>query len=190
MKRRTPLSPAQSAAYTTGRTLLVLDSWRRHSDAPVELDRAMLIDFAVQYPRSISSLIPTVPPIVRAHGIEQGDLGDLFAMRRLATLREDFTSVISILVAKLLVDETSQEKNASATSFRITDIGREAAATFTSPLALAIRALAEAASMAWKRRNTDDLRAEIRHAIPDSSRDAAELARPVDFLEDVDVAQD
>ncbi len=182
MRRRTPLSPAQSAAYTAGRTLLVLDSWARHSDSPIELDRAMLIDFAVQYPRSISGLIPTVPAVVRAHGIEQGDLGDLFATRRLATLREDFIAVVSLLVGQRLVDE--QERAGAASAFRINKIGRDAAAGFSSSLSLAIRALAEAACLAWKRRNTDDLRSEIRRALPDSSRDAAELARPIDLLEE------
>jgi hypothetical protein len=184
MKRRTPLSPAQTAAYTSGRTLLVFDSWARHSDIPIEVERAMLIDFAVQYPRSISSLIPTVPAIVRAHGIDEGDLGDLFAMRRLATLREDFIAVLSLLVGQMLVEEAGRTNNANISAFQISAEGRKAAGRFSSSLAVAIRALAEAASLAWKRRNTEDLRSEIRNALPDWSRNAAELTRPVDLLED------
>lgn len=184
MKRRTPLSPAQAAAYTSGRTLLVFDSWARHSDTPIELERAMLIDFAVQYPRSISSLIPTVPGIIRAHGIDEGDIGDLFAMRRLSTLREDFIAVLSLLVGQVLVDEAERRDNASASAFRINVAGREVAGRFSSSLAVAIRALADTACLAWKRRNTEDLRSEIRDALPDWSRDAAELTRPVDLHED------
>ena len=46
MKKRVPLSPSQAAAFTMGRTLLVFESWAHHSDSPVELERAMLIDFA------------------------------------------------------------------------------------------------------------------------------------------------
>lgn len=181
MRKRVPLSPGQAAAFTMGRTLLVFESWARHSEVSVELERAMLIDFAVQYPRSIASLLPTVPPIIRAHGIDQADLGDLFAVRRLATLREDFSTVLVMLTSRHLVDEGVKSSSAA---FTITAEGRHAASAFSSPLALAIRALADALCMAWKRSSVDSLRSQIRDALPDASRDASELGRAVALQED------
>src|SRR5678816_3531103 len=99
------LSPAQSASFGMGRTLLVFESWARVVAAPIELERAMLVDFAVQYPRSIGALVPAIPGIIRGYGIDQGDLGDLFATRRFQTLREVFASTLALLIARRLVDE-------------------------------------------------------------------------------------
>jgi hypothetical protein len=179
--KKVPLSPGQAAAFAMGRTLLVFESWVRHTEAAIELERAMLIDFAVQYPRSIASLLPTVPPIIKAHGIDQADLGDLFAVRRLATLREDFSTVLVMLTSRHLVDE---QVRASSAAFTITSEGRHAASAFSSPLALAIRALADALCLAWRRSSVETLRSQIRDALPDSSRDASELGRAVALRED------
>ena len=118
--RRSSIRCLRGWAHPTRARELGTAFGRPHRDRPGD----MLIDFAVQYPRSISTLIPTVPGIVRGHGIEEGDLGDLFATRRLATLREDFIAVISLLVGKRLVDE--EDRGTGGSAFRITKIGREA----------------------------------------------------------------
>lgn len=184
MKRRVLLSPAQSASFSMGRTLLVFGSWARVVSAPIELERAMLVDFAVQFPRSIGALVPAVPGIIRGYGIDQGDLGDLFATRRFQTLREVFASTLALLIARRLVDEVPRTDSSAATLLVLTGEGRTAAQAFSTPLALAIRSLAEAACMSWRRRNIDDLRRALGDALPNTAREAAELMRPISLGED------
>lgn len=179
MKRRVPLSPAQSASFSMGRTLLVFESWARLFGAPIELERAMLIDFAVQYPRSIGALVPAVPGIVRGYGIDQGDLGDLFATRRFQTLREVFSSTLVLLIARHLIDEVPRTEAMASTLLAITQAGRTAAQAFSTPLALAIRSLSEAICTSWHRRNADDLRRTLGDVLPNTSREAAELMHPI-----------
>lgn len=184
MKQRVLLSPAQSASFAMGRTLLVFESWARVASAPIELERAMLVDFAVQYPRSIGMLVPAVPSIIRGYGIDQGDLGDLFATRRFQTVREVFASTLALLIARRLVDEVPRTETAAATLLLVTGEGRAAAQLFSTPLALAIRSLAEAVCMSWRRRNTDELRRALGDALPNTAREAAELMSPVSLGED------
>jgi hypothetical protein len=173
------LSPSQQAAYTMGRSLLVIDGWARMTDAPIEFERAMLIDFAVQYPRSLGELVPTLPGIVRAHGLEQGDLGDLFATRRLSTLRETFSTTAGLLLGRQLLDEATRDQESSGTLLVITEAGRAAAQSLCTPLAFGVRAMAEAICVAWRRRNTNDLRRALRENLPDESLNAADLMTPI-----------
>src|ERR1700733_10303480 len=105
MKQEALLSPSQQAAYTMGRSLLVMDAWSRMTAGPIEFERAMLIDFALQYPRSVGSLVPSLPAITRAHGIDQADVGVLFAIRRLSGLRESFSLTAGLLLGRNLIDE-------------------------------------------------------------------------------------
>lgn len=58
MRRRIPLSPTQSVAFAMGRVLIAFNNWSRDADAALDVERAMLIDFAVQHPRSIRALVP------------------------------------------------------------------------------------------------------------------------------------
>lgn len=167
-----------------GRTLLVFESWARVVAAPIELERAMLVDFAVQYPRSIGAIVPAVPGIVRGYGLEEGDLGDLFAQRRFQTLREGFTSTLALLLARRLVDEAPRTDAGSLTLLIVTGEGRAAARSLSTPLALAIRSLAEAVCTSWRRRNTDDLRRALGDALPDTAKEAAELLRPIELGEE------
>jgi hypothetical protein len=183
VKRCVLLSPSQSASFAMGRILLVFESWARIVAAPIELERAMLIDFAVQYPRSIGALVPALPGIVRAYGIDQGDLGDLFATRRLQTIREAFTSTLSLLIARNLIDEILRN-DSTATQLRVTERGRTAAQSFSTPLALAIRSLSEAVCTSWRNRNTDGIRDALGYALPNTAQEAAELTRPVSLGED------
>lgn len=183
MKQRVLLSPAQSASFAMGRTLLVFESWARIVAAPIELERAMLVDFAVQYPRSIGALVPAIPGIIRGYGIDQGDLGDLFATRRFQTLQEVFASTLALLIARRLVDEVPRAETSTVTQLTVTDAGRTAARAFSTPLALAIRSLAEAVCTSWRRRNTDDLRRALGDALPNTAREAAELMRPISLGE-------
>jgi hypothetical protein len=182
--KRVLLSPAQSASFSMGRTLLVFESWARQVSTPVELERVMLIDFAVQYPRSIGALVPAVPGIIRGHGIDAGDLGDLFAMRRFATIRELFSSTVALLNARRLIGEVPRTGTTTSTLLQITGEGLGAAQSFVSPLALAIRSLADAICLSWRRRNADELRRALGDALPNTSRDAAELMRPTSLRED------
>jgi hypothetical protein len=168
-----------------GRSLLVMDAWAKMTAEPIEFERAMLIDFALQYPRSIGTLVPSVPSITRAHGIERADLGDLFAMRRLSTLRESFSVTTGLLIGRRLVDEGPRVQEDTATMLLITLSGREAARLMSTPLAIALRALAEATCTAWRRRNTTDLRRELRESLPDESLTAADLMNPI-HLDEVD----
>jgi len=178
------LSPAQSASFAMGRTLLVFESWARIVTAPIELERAMLVDFAVQYPRSIGALVPAVPAIIRGYGIDQGDLGDLFATRRFQTVREVFASTLALLIARRLIDEVPGTEMSAATLLTVTVEGRAAAQSFSTPLALAIRSLAEAVCASWRRRNTDDLRRALGDTLPNTALEAAELMRPISLGED------
>jgi hypothetical protein len=175
MKRRVVLSPTQSGAYTMGRTLLVFDAWERQIGTPIDIDRAMVIDFAVQHPRSLGDLAP-VASIAAAHGLGQSDLADLFAQRHLGTMRERFTFAVTQLVARRLVEEV--RTSGSVTQFRITDLGREAAGAFSSSLAIAIDAICSRLCEAWQRRRVDDILRDLRQTLPDESRTLAHLAEP------------
>jgi hypothetical protein len=184
MRRRVLLSPAQSASFAMGRTLLVFESWAQQVASPIELERAMLVDFAVQYPRSIGALVPALPSIVRAYGIDQGDLGDLFAIRRFSTIREFFSSTVALLISRRLVDELPRTETRTSTMLALSSSGREAAQRFTTPLALAIRSLSDAVCLSWRRRNTEDLRRALGDSLPNTARDVAELMRPVRLSEE------
>jgi hypothetical protein len=144
----------------------------------------MLVDFAVQYPRSIGALVPSVPGIIRGYGIDRADLGDLFATRRFQTVREIFASTLALLMARRLIDEVSRTETTVSTMLTVTSAGRAAAQAFSTPLALAIRSLAEAVCTSWRRRNTDDLRRALGDVLPNTAREAAELMRPISLGEE------
>ena len=176
MKRRAPLSPTQSAAFAMGRVLLVFDSWHRKGGAALDAERAMLIDFSAQHPRSIVGLVPSVLQVVRAHGLQKTDLADLFAKRHFGSMREGFFAMVADLVSRDLLAETSTDK--ADLFFAPTESGLAAAARFSSPLAIGLRALCSVLCDEWKRKNVSDLASEIRRTLPDESRMAADLGEP------------
>jgi hypothetical protein len=178
MTRRLALSPSQSSAFAMSRVLLVLDAWREANDAGVDLDRAILLDFAVQHPRALASLVPDVQPVVRAFGLQGDDVADLFAQRHLDSRRERFTAVLTDLLARDLVAEAPRQSDGSPVLLIISDLGKAIAASFTSPLSLTVRALAGVFSRAWRRPRVDDLLAHIRGALPDHALDIAHFAEP------------
>jgi hypothetical protein len=186
MRRRIPLSPAQSASFSMGRQLICLDSWRCLSDGPVELERAMLIDFALQHPRSVSSLDQGMEVIVRAHGFQDHDLSELFAQRRLGGFREAFLATSAELLSRNLLIEDPAYK-AESTGLQITETGSEVASRFTSPLSIFLRSAADLICRAWQRRAIGLLAREIREELPDESGAIAQLESPFGaWLEDVD----
>ena len=178
MKRRVPLSPIQSAAFAMGRGLIIFETWYRQTDAALDVDRAILLDFAVQHPRSVRSLVPDVDAVVRAHGLQKNDLSDLFAQRHFGTIRERFLVVVSDLVARDLLVELPVAPNSDLVGMKPTESGFEIARRFSSPLSLALRAVCSVLCDAWRKRNVRDLANDIRKAIPDESQLAANLAEP------------
>jgi hypothetical protein len=185
VKLRAPLSPTQSAAFAMGRALLVFDTWYRQAGVPLDAERAMLIDFAAQHPRSIVGLAPSVLQVVRAHGLQKSDLADLFAQRHFGSMREGFLDMVVDLVSRDLLVEAGADKGDVA--FAPTDAGHAAAVRFSSPLAIGLRALCSVLCDEWRRKNVRDLAGDIRKTLPDESRMAASLGEPfAPWLSEVD----
>lgn len=176
--RRVLLSPIQTATYGMARVLLVCDAWDELHSAPIDLERAMLIDFAAEFPRSMTKVVPDVAAVIRAYGLEAGDLSDLFAHRRLEARRERFLSVLVDLQARDLVQESHAKIDALAVSIVITELGRATASRFTSALSASLRAISRVYCREWHRRKVTDLLAEVRRALPDAAEDIAHLTAP------------
>lgn len=175
MKRRLPLSPPQSAAFAMGRVLLLIDTWWKRFHLPIEVERAILIDFAVQHPRAITTVLPSIAPVMRAHGLEKTDLADLFAQRHFMTRRGTFLVVAADLVARGLLDE-SREKD--STRLQPTEAGQATASRFSGQLSLAIRALSSVICEAWYRKNPVELGVSLESSLPDQSRATSDLLIP------------
>lgn len=178
MKRRIPLSPTQSVAFAMGRTLIVFDTWSRAGNSALDVERAMLIDFAVQHPRSVRTLVPELDAVIRAHGLQKHDLSDAFAERHFGVMRERFLAVVADLVARDLLVEAAASGGANQPSLEPTKVGHLTARRFSSALSLGLRATCSVLSDAWRRRSVRDLATEIRKAIPDESQFAADLREP------------
>jgi hypothetical protein len=161
-----------------GRALIVFDSWSRGGDAALDIERAMLIDFAVQHPRSVRTLVPELDAVIRAHGLQKHDLSDAFAEKHFGVMRERFLAVVADLVARDLLAEVSGAGGADQLTLKPTEAGRAVAGRFSSALSLGLRAMCSILSDAWRRRNVRDLATEIRKAIPDESQFAANLREP------------
>lgn len=175
---RIALSPAHDSAYRMARALLMFAAWQEANEQPIDFDRAMLIDFAAEYPRAVAPLVAEIGPILRAYGLEAVDLSDLFAQRRLHTRRERFTSVITDLGARGLVEEVTTHEMRAAVSLTITSLGADVAGRFTSPLSNAIRLLCVVLAREWRKPAIADLLASLRKTIPDASREIADLSEP------------
>lgn len=178
MKRRIPLSPIQSAAYAMGRALIVFDTWSRNGGGALDVERAMLIDFALQHPRAIRSLVPDLECVIRAHGFQKHDLSDAFAEKHFGVMRERFLAVVADLIARGLLTEISRTEAADQLAMDMTSNGRVVAERFSSALSLGLRAMCSVLSNSWRRRNVRDLATDIRRAIPDESKFAADLREP------------
>lgn len=178
MKRRIPLSPTQSAAFAMGRALIVLDTWSRGGDAGLDVERAILIDFAVQHPRAVRGLVPELDAVIRAHGLQKHDLSDAFAEKHFGIMRERFLAVVCDLLARDLLVEVSGAGGADQLTLKPTEAGRLVAGRFSNALSLFLRAMCAVLSDVWRRRNVRDLATEIRRAIPDEAQFAADLREP------------
>ncbi|HYH98770.1 hypothetical protein [Hyalangium sp.] len=138
----------------------------------------MAVDFALQQPRALVSLIPKLATVIRAHGLYAGDLADLFAERNFTAMREGFLQTVSELMSRDLIieDRTGNDKDVL---IDLTAAGIDIAGRFTSAWAHAMRALAEVFCEAWGRRNAGVLLSDIQRALPDFSRDIAALELPI-----------
>jgi hypothetical protein len=172
----TLLSPTYSTFFGMGRVLLIVDAWVSKNNEPLPFERAILIDFAVQNPRTIIGLVSGLAPVVRAHGLERADVADIFANRRLENARERLRTTLTDLVARRLVAEVPPSPTVEVSSFTPTPEGARVARSFQGSYAAALRDLAETVSTAWHRRSVRDLVPLIRKSIPDQSLLAVQLS--------------
>lgn len=180
MKRTIPLSPTQSMAYAMGRGLLLLDRWASLTARPIDAERAMLVDFSLQYPRVLVPIMPEIVPILRAHDLGKQDLSDLFAQHHFDTMRERFLTVASCLVARNLVDEISEgTTQRDALLLKITPLGTNVAHRFTNSVSIAYRAISDLVCGAWQIRNLETLAADLRKALRDEPLLRAKLREPL-----------
>lgn len=171
------LSPTYSAFFGMGRVLLIVDAWGSTNNGdPLQFERAILVDFAVQNPRTVIGLVSGLAPVLRAHGLERADLADVFANRRLETVRERLRTTLTDLVARGLVSEATPSPTVEISAFLPTEAGSAIARSFQGPYAGAIRDLASTVSAAWHRRSVRDLVLLIRKSIPDQSLLAVQLS--------------
>jgi hypothetical protein len=161
-----------------GRTVLLLDAWRREEARPISVERAMALDFALQQPRALISLVPKIATVTRAYGLHDGDLAELFAERNFTSMREGFLQTISSLIARdlALEDRTVSDDDVW---IDLTAEGVAKAQRFTCAWAHAMRALAEVFCEAWGRKPSGVLLKDIQRALPDFSRDIAALEFPI-----------
>ena len=179
MKRRNAaslLSPTYSAFFGMGRVLLIVDAWASKTNEPLPFERAILVDFAVQYPRSVIGLVSGLAPVLRAHGLERADVADIFANRRLENARERLRTTLTDLVARRLVTEVPPSPTVELSAFTTTSEGADVARSFQGSYAAALRDLAGTVSAAWHRRSVRDLVPLIRKSIPDQSLFAVQLS--------------
>lgn len=178
MKRRLPLSPQLAASFSMGLSLIVFESWWGVHREPLVFERAMLLDFALRHPRAISAIVPELKPVVRAHGLHRGDVGDLFARRHFGILREEFATVVTHLLARDLIREDIDSKRSPAIAFTLTERGIQVAGQLSSELSEGLRAVAGFLVLAWQKRRPDALIAEVRHSLPDDSLRVSQLTTP------------
>jgi hypothetical protein len=157
---------------------MVFEAWHRQAASGLDIERATLIDFAAQHPRSLGALVPSEREVVRAHGLRKYDLSDLFAQRHFGTMRERFFSVVADLVSRGLLAEASSDEKADVMFFALTELGATVAARFSSPMAIGLRALCSVLCEEWRRRPVRDLANDIRKALPDESRLTESLTQP------------
>lgn len=170
------LSPTYSAFFGMGRVLLIVDAWASKNNDPLPFERAILVDFAVQNPRTVIGLVAGLAPVLRAHGLERADVADVFANRRLENARERLRTTLTDLVARGLVSEVPPTPSVEISAFTPTLEGTNVARSFQGPYAAALRDLAATVSAAWHRRSVRDLVPLIRKSIPDQSLLAVQLS--------------
>lgn len=187
MRHRAPLSPSQSGTFAMGRALIVFEAWSRRTEQPLDFERASLVDFALQHPQPIPAIVPEVEPVIRAHALYRQDLGGLFARRHYGSIRERFTLTVSDLMARGLLDPSTVDGLDDTESYRVTKLGLDVAAQFTTGLSIGLRALAGVLTDTWSRKNVRDLAKQIRDALPDESELIATLGEPfAEWLEETE----
>lgn len=165
-------------AFAMGRVLILFDVWSHQEETPLDVERAILLDFALQHPRSVKALLPGLDPVIRAHGLREDDFSDLYARRHFATTREVFLAIIVDLVARGLLAQHLAAPDWASHAYAPMEEGHGAAHAFSSSLALALRAIASVLCASWRRKNVADLARNVRQSLPDESRHAAALTEP------------
>jgi hypothetical protein len=177
--KRYILSPAQSLYYSMGRGLIVFKSWKQvNPETPLEFEKAVLIDFALQHPKAIEKLVPTISLIIRAHGSQKSNIGDAFAHRKFSNIREEFSEIISGLICRELIDESLDNDKFNSTAYEITQKGNQVASLYTSSLSIAFREISLELSYIWKRKNNGTLANEIRKQMQGNMSMVNELTKP------------
>lgn len=191
MRQRPPLSPAQTSSFAMGRVLLLLESWQQHSDAALEFERGALLDFALQHPKLVAALLPGLVTALEAHGLEDSGLDELFASRHFTDARQAYATAVAGLTARGLTQRVIRDTGAGGEAIRLSETGAQAATNLSTPLSLAMRAVAVELARVWHRKNLDALRVSLREAIPDESLAVARLTVPFGaWLHDAEVGTD
>ncbi len=160
------------------RTLVLLDTWCTMFELPIELERAMLIDFSLEHPRFLISLVPEIGPVIRAHDLGKHDLGDLFAQQTFNSLRERFSTIVSNLIARDLATEIMPTAEDKAFMLRPTPLGQDIAKKLVSSVSIGYRAMCTVLCQAWKSKNLTALATDLRKSLPDESIARARLTEP------------
>ncbi len=160
-----------------GRLLLIFDTWGSIHQKPLEIDRALLLDYGVQFPGSILGSVPEIEPVVRAYGLDKRGISDLFAARRFSSAREQLLATATDMIARNMI--TGERVGAEEPAYNVTSIGRTAASRFCSPFSQAIRGLSEVLSRKWARSNLRTLSIQLRDAVQDHASAMAGLVDPI-----------
>ncbi|MBX9771897.1 MAG: hypothetical protein K2X29_11025 [Candidatus Obscuribacterales bacterium] len=172
------LSPTQSAHFSMGRTLLTFVQWHIKYERPIELERAMVFDFAVQYPRTFATLVPEVGYVIKSHGFSEADLGDYFVARRYTLIRDQFVDTLNDLVARDLVNPIVTKEPSEFLLFQVTEVGTEVAGRFETRLSQVMLLLSAAYCQAWGQKDMKKLLILIRQSLPDQSDMVQQLTKP------------
>lgn len=175
MKKQVILSPSQSAAFAMGRVLIEFETWQRLHGSAIELERAILIDFAVQHPRTLIPIAPEVKLVLEANQLAKSDFGDLFAHKHFGGMREKFISTLNDLIARALVVQSVTDE---VFTVEPTNEGLLISNHLSSAYSLALRALSEVFCSIWKRRPIDDLVTHIRTILPRDTEALIALGEP------------
>ena len=168
-----PTPPTQTISYALGRGLLVWETWESVAGRPLGIQKAAIFDFASNYPRAFSDVVDGMRATLRAHGVFEPDVSDLFAARHFHTLRTQATVVVNSLVARGLLEPG--EPNDAEPEYVLTAEGRAVSRSLAGRHARATRAILETLSTAWKSSSAETLRGLVASSLPNQTVDIADF---------------
>jgi hypothetical protein len=176
-----PLAPQQYTIYSMARVLLCIEQWETNFQRPIEIDRLMLFDFVIQYPREVSRILPNLKLTLEAEDLLEVDLSDLFAKRNSENMYEKFNAVLSALTARDLIKQILPTENDGNLYLSLTSLGNEKVKLFLSPVSYAIRDISKVLIENWTRTNPNKLLSEVFSLLPDQSEAVQQLATPFEI---------